>query len=149
VKTVAEILREKSNPSVVTVSPDSSVFDAIKTMAERSIGAVVVVDGDTVLGMLSERDYARKVVLQDRSSRSTKVRDIMTDSVYYVGPGDTREHCMAMMTERHFRHLPVLENERLIGLLSIGDLVKDVMSEQKFIIHELERYISGGSGAGG
>ena len=96
-KTVAEILREKPNQSVVTVSPDSSVYDAIKTMAERSIGAVVVVEGDTVLGMLSERDYARKVVLQDRSSRSTKVRDIMTDSVYYVGPGDTREHCMACL----------------------------------------------------
>jgi len=144
VKTVAEILREKSDPSVVTVSPDSSVFDAIKTMAERGIGAVVVVEGETVLGMLSERDYARKVVLQDRSSRSTKVRDIMTDSVYYVGPADTREHCMAMMTERHFRHLPVIENQKLIGLLSIGDLVKDIMSEQKFIIHELERYISGG-----
>ncbi|WAI86016.1 MULTISPECIES: CBS domain-containing protein [Achromobacter] len=143
-KTVAEILREKSNHSVVTVSPDSSVFDAIKTMAERGIGAVVVVEGETVLGMLSERDYARKVVLQDRSSRSTKVRDIMTDSVYYVGPADTREHCMAMMTERHFRHLPVIDKQKLIGLLSIGDLVKDVMSEQKFIIHELERYISGG-----
>lgn len=143
VKTVAELLREKANHAVVTVSPDSSVFDAIKTMADRSIGAVVVVEGDVVLGMLTERDYARKIVLQDRSSRTTKVRDIMTESVYYVGPADTREHCMAMMTERHFRHLPVIDKDKLVGLLSIGDLVKDVMSEQKFIIHELERYISG------
>jgi CBS domain-containing protein len=146
VKTVAELLREKTNHAVVTVSPDSSVFDAVKTMAERSIGAVVVVEGEVVLGMFTERDYARKIVLQDRSSRTTKVRDIMTDSVYYVGPADTREHCMAMMTERHFRHLPVIDNDKLIGLLSIGDLVKDVMSEQKFIIHELERYITGERG---
>ncbi|SEJ89603.1 CBS domain-containing protein [Achromobacter sp. NFACC18-2] len=145
-KTVAELLREKANHAVVTVSPDSSVFDAVKTMADRSIGAVVVVEGEVVLGMLTERDYARKIVLQDRSSRTTKVRDIMTDSVYYVSPTDTREHCMAMMTERHFRHLPVIENDKLIGLLSIGDLVKDVMSEQKFIIHELERYITGERG---
>ncbi|HAP26526.1 MAG: CBS domain-containing protein [Achromobacter sp.] len=145
-KTVAELLREKANHAVVTVSPDSSVFDAIKTMADRGIGAVVVVEGDVVLGMLTERDYARKIVLQDRSSRTTKVRDIMTDSVYYVSPTDTREHCMAMMTERHFRHLPVIDNDKLIGLLSIGDLVKDVMSEQKFIIHELERYITGERG---
>jgi CBS domain-containing protein len=146
VKTVAELLREKANHAVVTVTPDSSVFDAIKTMADRGIGAVVVVEGDVVLGMLTERDYARKIVLQDRSSRTTKVRDIMTDSVYYVSPTDTREHCMAMMTERHFRHLPVIDNDKLIGLLSIGDLVKDVMSEQKFIIHELERYITGERG---
>ncbi len=145
-KTVAELLREKANHAVVTVSPDSSVFDAIKTMADRGIGAVVVVEGDVVLGMLTERDYARKIVLQDRSSRTTQVRDIMTDSVYYVSPTDTREHCMAMMTERHFRHLPVIDNDKLIGLLSIGDLVKDVMSEQKFIIHELERYITGERG---
>jgi len=146
VKTVAEILREKANQSVVTVSPDASVFEAVRIMAERSIGAVVVVQGDEVLGMLTERDYARKIVLQDRSSRTTKVRDIMTDSVYYVGRAYTREHCMAMMTERHFRHLPVIEDGKLIGLLSIGDLVKDVMSEQKFIIHELERYITGERG---
>jgi len=146
VKTVAELLREKANHSVVTVSPDASVFDAISIMAERSIGAVVVVQGDSVLGMLTERDYARKIVLQDRSSRTTKVRDIMTDSVYYVSRTDTREHCMAMMTERHFRHLPVIEDGKLVGLLSIGDLVKDVMSEQKFIIHELERYITGERG---
>lgn len=145
-KTVAEILREKANQSVVTVSPDASVFEAVRIMAERSIGAVVVVQGDEVLGMLTERDYASKIVLQDRSSRTTKVRDIMTDSVYYVGRADTREHCMAMMTERHFRHLPVIEDGKLIGLLSIGDLVKDVMSEQKFIIHELERYITGERG---
>ncbi len=142
-KKVAEILREKSNPAVVTVAPDSSVYDAIRTMAERGIGAVVVLDGETVLGMLTERDYARKIVLQDRSSRTTKVRDIMTESVYYVRPEDTREHCMALMTERHFRHLPVIHEQKLVGLVSIGDLVKDVMSEQKFIITELERYISG------
>ena len=145
-KKVAEILREKANPPVVTVTPDSSVYDAIKTMAERSIGAVVVAQGDEVLGMLTERDYARKIVLQDRSSRTTKVREIMTDSVFYVRPEDTREHCMALMTERHFRHLPVIQDQKLVGLVSIGDLVKDVMSEQKFIITELERYISGEHG---
>ena len=124
------------------MAPDSSVYDAIRTMAERGIGAVVVVDGETVLGMLTER-----LRPQDRAagppSRTTKVRDIMTDSVYYVRPEDTREHCMALMTERHFRHLPVIHEQKLVGLVSIGDLVKDVMSEQKFIITELERYISG------
>ena len=141
-KKVAEILREKSNPAVVTVAPDSSVYDAIRTMAERGIGAVVVVDGETVLGMLTERDYARKIVLQDRSSRTTKVRDIMTDSVYYVRPEDTREHCMALMTERHFRHLPVIHEQKLVGRCRSAT-GQDVMSEQKFIITELERYISG------
>ncbi len=143
VKKVAEILREKANQSVVTVSPDSSVFDAIKTMAERGIGAVVVAQGDEVVGMLTERDYARKIVLQDRSSRTTLVREIMSDPVYYVRPEDTREHCMALMTERRFRHLPVIQDNKLVGLVSIGDLVSDVMKEQKFIITELERYISG------
>ena len=128
------------------MSAHVSTRGSVGSVMRRGIGAVVVVEGDVVLGMLTERDYARKIVLQDRSSRTTKVRDIMTDSVYYVGPADTREHCMAMMTERHFRHLPVIDNDKLIGLLSIGDLVKDVMSEQKFIIHELERYITGERG---
>lgn len=145
-KKVAEILKEKAGPAVVTVTPDTSVYEAIKTMAERGIGAVVVSDGDTVLGMLTERDYARKIVLQDRASRSTKVRDIMTDSVFYVRPEDTREHCMALMTERHFRHLPVIQDQKLVGLVSIGDLVKDLMNEQQLIITELERYITGAHG---
>jgi CBS domain-containing protein len=145
-KTVAEILLSKGNQTVHSVRPDTSVYEAIRLMSERGIGAVLVMEQDRIAGIMTERDYARKVILMDRSSKSTPVRDIMSPSVICVSPSDTNEACMALMTERRLRHLPVLDDGRLVGMISIGDLVKDIMSEQKFIIEQLELYISGTQG---
>ncbi|MGE5129472.1 MAG: CBS domain-containing protein [Sphingomonadaceae bacterium] len=144
--TVAQILKSKPEQSVATISPEASVFEAVQKMAEKNIGALVVMEGGKVVGMVSERDYARKVTLMARSSRDTAVRDIMTGRVMYVRPDQTNEECMALMTENRLRHLPVMQGERLVGLISIGDLVKDIISEQKFIIEQLEHYIAGGLG---
>lgn len=145
-KAVSELLKSKADKSVFTISPDAPVYDALKLMAERSIGAVIVLEDDEVVGIVTERDYARKVVLKNRSSDTTRVREIMTEAVIYVQPTDTNESCMALMTERRLRHLPVMEDGKLIGIISIGDLVKDIISEQQFIIHQLERYIAGAQG---
>jgi len=112
-------------------------------MAERSIGALVVTEGAKIVGIVSERDYARKVVLHGRSSENTLVRDIMSSPVMYVRPDHTNEDCMALMTENRLRHLPIMEKGELLGLISIGDLVKDIISEQQFIIDQLEHYIRG------
>ncbi len=142
-KTVAEILKSKANPMVYTIGPDSSVYEAIKMMAQYSIGALVVREGEQVVGIVTERDYSRKVILKDRSSSSTPVRDIMTSTVVYVQPGDDNQACMALMTELRVRHLPVMNDGHLVGLISIGDLVKDIINEQEFIITQLERYITG------
>ena len=144
--TVAQILKAKPDQAVATISPEASVFEAVQKMAEKNIGALVVVEGGKVVGMVSERDYARKIALMARSSRDTAVRDIMTARVMYVRPDRTNEECMALMTENRLRHLPVMQGERLVGLISIGDLVKDIISEQKFIIEQLEHYIAGGLG---
>jgi CBS domain-containing protein len=140
---LAQILDSKPDHTVYTITPSASVFDAVKLMAEKSIGALVVVEGEKVVGIITERDYARKVVLMSRSSKDADVRDIMTTSVMYVLPSQTSEECMALMTEHRLRHLPVIDKGRLIGLISIGDLVKDIISEQKLIIQQLEHYISG------
>ncbi len=142
-KTVSEILKSKSDTTVHTIAPDAPVLDAIKRMAEHRIGALLVTEGERVVGIVTERDYARKVVLKGRSSRETPVRDIMTPDVMYVRPAQTTDDCMALMTDKRLRHLPVMEGERLIGLVSIGDLVKDVISEQKFLIEQMQHYISG------
>jgi len=142
-KTVAEILKTKADHAVHTISPDATVLDAISTMAEQGIGALPVMEDGQIVGIITERDYARKVILKQRSSATTKVRDIMTRAVIYVQPGDTNQNCMALMTERRLRHLPVMANNQLIGLISIGDLVKDIIAEQQFIIDQLERYIAG------
>jgi CBS domain-containing protein len=144
--TVAQILKTKPDQTVASISPEASVFEAVQKMAEKNIGALVVVEGGKVVGMVSERDYARKVALMARASRDTPVRDIMTGRVMYVRPEQTNEECMALMTENRLRHLPVMQGERLVGLISIGDLVKDIISEQKFIIEQLEHYIAGGLG---
>jgi len=144
VKAVAEILKAKPIKDVVTISPDAPVYDAIKLMADYGIGALVVMEDERVVGMVTERDYARKVVLMNRSSSTTMVREIMSEDVLYVRPTDSNESCMAIMTENRLRHLPVIENDKLVGIISIGDLVKDIISEQQFIIHQLERYIAGG-----
>lgn len=118
------------------------MYDALSLMAARNIGALVVLEGDRIAGLVTERDYARKIALMDRSSKDTPVRDIMTSQVLYVRPGQSSEECMALMTENRLRHLPVLEQGKLVGLVSIGDLVKDVISEQKFLIEQLEHYIA-------
>jgi CBS domain-containing protein len=140
---VADILKTKADRSVHTIAPHASVLDAVKLMAEKNVGALVVVEGERVVGIVSERDYARKVALMSRSSKDTPLRDIMSSPVMVVRADRRSDECMALMTEHRLRHLPVMEGERLIGLVSIGDLVKDVISEQQFIIEQLEHYISG------
>jgi CBS domain-containing protein len=145
-KSVAHILKSKPDLTVYTIGPTASVFDALKLMAEKSIGALVVTEGEQVVGIITERDYARKVILMARSSKDTPVRDIMTSSVMYVRPDHTSEECMVLMTENRLRHLPVVDSGKLVGLISIGDLVKDIISEQKFIIEQLEHYITGERG---
>ena len=142
-KIVAHILKSKPEQTVYTITPMASVFDAVKLMAEKNIGALPVIEGETFVGIITERDYARKIVLMARSSKDTLVRDIMTSSVMYVRPDQTSEECMVLMTENRLRHLPVMDSGKLIGLISIGDLVKDIISEQKFIIQQLEHYITG------
>ena len=144
-KSVAQILKGKADNQVVTVPPSTSVYEALRVMGERNIGAVLVADGDRILGIFTERDYARKIVLRGLSSRETRVSEIMASPVLYVRPEQSNEECMALMTDNRLRHLPVLENGRLVGMLSIGDLVKDLISEQRFIIEQLGNYISGNS----
>ena len=145
-KTVTEILKQKGDQAIHALAPTALVFEALQLMAQKNIGALLVMENDQIVGMFSERDYARKVILMERSSKNTPVREIMTTEVIYVRPDQTSEECMALMTENRIRHLPVVDGGKLIGLLSIGDLVKDIISEQKFIIDQLEHYISGQRG---
>ena len=145
-KSVASILKSKPDPNVFTIAPTASVFDALKLMAEKNIGALVVMEGEQVVGIITERDYARKVILMARSSKETPVRDIMASPVMYVRLDHTSEQCMMLMTGNRLRHLPVMDSGKLVGLISIGDLVKDIISEQKFIIEQLEHYITGERG---
>ena len=145
-KSVAHILKAKADQRVYSIAPGASVLDAVNLMAERNIGALVVMEGEKIVGIITERDYARKIVLMARSSQDTPVRDIMTASAMYVSPVQTNEECMALMTETRVRHLLVVDTGKLIGLISIGDLVKDIISEQKFIIEQLEHYITGERG---
>ncbi len=141
-KTVQQLLQAKGSETWC-IAPDATVFDAIKLMSEKEIGALVVTSNDAMIGILSERDYARKVLLKGRSSRRTPVRDIMSPDVIYAEPDQNVEHCMNVMTEKRIRHLPVLENGRLVGIVSIGDLVKSIISEQQETIEQLESYIRG------
>ncbi len=145
-KTAADLLKSKAHQSVHTIAPAASVFDAVKLMAEKDIGALLVMQGDKVAGIVTERDYARKVALRSRSSRETSVYEIMTSEVMFVRPSQTSEECMVLMTENRLRHLPVIDGSKLLGLISIGDLVKDIIAEQQFIIQQLEHYISGERG---
>jgi CBS domain-containing protein len=126
-----------------SVGPGENVYSAIKKMADEDVGSVLVLDGATLVGILTERDYARNVVLKGRSSPQTLVRDIMSTQVAYVEPDATVEDCMALMTEKRVRHLPVVEDEAVVGIISIGDLVKSVIDEQRFTIRQLETYFSG------
>ncbi len=139
---VSDILSTKGR-NVWSIEPDASVYDAMKLMADKGVGALIVREGERVAGVISERDYARKVILEGRSSRTTQVREIMTSHVLYAGPEQSVEECMAIMTDKRVRHLPVLEQGRLIGVISIGDLVKAIISEQQFRIEQLEQYIKG------
>jgi len=145
-KTAANLLRSKAHQSVHTITPEASVFDAIQLMADKNIGALLVMEAEEVAGIITERDYARKIVLMSRSSKQTPVREIMTSTVMYVRPDQTSEECMVLMTENRLRHLPVIDDGRLLGIISIGDLVKDIIAEQKFTIEQLELYISGERG---
>ena len=142
-KTVAQILKSKPDGTVHHVAPTTTVLDAIKLMADKNIGALLVLEGDKIVGIITERDYARKVIVTGRSSKDTAVREVMTSQVMYVRPNQSNEECMALMTDNRVRHLPVMESGKLVGLISIGDLVKDIISEQKFIIEQLEHYITG------
>ena len=142
-KTAAQILKTKSDSTVYTMEPTATAHEAVRLMADKNIGALVVVEHGKVVGIVSERDYARKLVLMARSSRDTLLRDIMSSPVMYVHPEQTSDECMALMTENRLRHLPVMDGGQMIGLLSIGDLVKATISEQQFIIEQLEHYISG------
>jgi CBS domain-containing protein len=141
---VAEILKSKNDNTVHAIAPGDSVFDALQRMADKRIGALLVMEGETIVGIITERDYARKIALLGRKSTATLVRDVMTADVMYVRPTQTSQECMALMTENRLRHLPVVEGGKLVGLISIGDLVKDIISEQQFIIEQLEHYITGG-----
>ena len=141
-QTVKELLDAKGH-QVWSISPDASVFNAIQLMAEKEIGALLVMQADKPVGIISERDYARKVILKGRSSHETAVEEIMTTRVIVAHPDQRIEECMAVMTERRIRHLPVLEGESIVGMLSIGDLVKSIIAEQQFMIEQLEHYISG------
>ena len=140
-RTVRQLLEGKS-ADVFSISPDAAVIDAIRMMAERRVGALLVMEGARLAGIISERDYARKVVLQGRSSKDTPVRDIMTAGVITVGPNHTVEHCMQLVTDHRIRHLPVLEDGEVIGVISIGDLVKAVIEDQKIQLDQLQRYIA-------
>jgi CBS domain-containing protein len=140
--TIRQILEQKGS-QVWSVPPSSTVYDALRLLAERDIGALLVIEGEQLVGILSERDYARKVILKGKSSMKTEVSDIMTSRVIVVSPEHSMEEAMALMTDKRLRHLPVLEDDKVVGMVSIGDLVKAKIADQRFIIEQLERYISG------
>ena len=142
-KTVKEMLQGKEG-GILSIAPDSTVFEALKLMSDKNVGALPVLIGEKLVGIISERDYARKVILEGRSSKDTLAREIMTKDVIIVKPGNSNEECMALMTENHLRHLPVIENDRVIGIISIGDVVKAIISDQHFTINNLQDYIMHG-----
>jgi CBS domain-containing protein len=140
--TIRQLLREKGH-KIHAVSPESTVYDAIRKMADENIGSLVVMEGGKIVGIITERHYARNVVLKGRASPATRVREIMENNVLYAQPDQSVEECMAIMTDKRVRHLPVIEQGKEIGLVSIGDLVKSIISDQKFTIDQLEHFIRG------
>jgi CBS domain-containing protein len=140
--TVRSVLQSKGS-DIWSTAPDTSVFDALKVMAEKNVGALLVMEGNQLIGIFSERDYARKVVLKGESSHNIAIRNVMTSGVISVTPDQSIEDCMALMTGKHIRHLPVLENSKLVGLISIGDIVKAIISQHEDTIKQLENYITG------
>jgi CBS domain-containing protein len=140
---VRDILNAKDK-TVYTVPPDSTVYDALKLMSDKAIGALVVMDGDKVVGIFSERDYARKIALQGKTSKETLIKEIMSTDLLYVNPENSVEECMVLMTGKHVRHLPVFDKEEFVGIISIGDVVKSIISDKDFLIVQLSNYIAGG-----
>ena len=140
--TVRDLLKAKGY-EVYSISPDATVYDALKLMSDKEVGALVVLEDEKLVGIISERDYARKVILKGKFSKDIPVREIMAPEILCVSPSQTVEACMALMTDKRIRHIPVLEEDRLIGIISIGDVVKSVLSEQKLRIDQLEHYIRG------
>jgi len=141
--TVKEILKDKSS-SILTISPEDTVYRALEIMADKNLGALVVLEGEKVVGLFSERDYARNIILQGKSSKSTLVKDLMNPKPCCVRPEHTLNDCMALIREKRTRHLPVLDGEKLIGIVSIGDVVKQYIVDKEFTIKQLENYIAGG-----
>ena len=140
--TVKQLLQGKGH-DIWSIGPEASVYDAVAMMADKEVGALLVMEGDSLVGVLSERDYARKVMLQGRSSTDTKIKEIMTSRVAYARPDQSVEDCMGMMTDKRVRHLPVMDGDKVLGIISIGDLVKAIIEEQQHVIKQLEQYISG------
>ena len=143
IHTIGQLLEAKGK-DIWSISPHVTVFEALRIMAKKDIGALLVIDKEKLVGIFSERDYAQKVILKGKSSKDTNVGELMTTEVFYIDPKNTLHECMAIMTVKHIRHMPVLENDQLIGMLTLGDVVKQIISEQEFTIRELEKYISGG-----
>jgi CBS domain-containing protein len=143
VKTIKEVLNDKGH-AIYDISPDALVIEALREMADRNVGALLVRDGDDLVGLISERDYARKVILKDKASKHIPVSEIMTNHVVCVAPGQTVDACMALMTSKRIRHLAVMDEGRLVGVVSIGDVVKAIIDHHEFTIQQLEHYISGG-----
>jgi len=141
-KLVSELLRAKER-EIWSVRPDSFVLEALNLMADKNVGALLVFEEEKLVGIFSERDYARKVILKGKASKDTTVKEIMSSKVLYVKPEQSVEECMALMTDKHIRHLPVLEENQVVGVISIGDVVKAIISDQDFMIHQLESYITG------
>ena len=142
-KTIKRLLEAKGY-DIWSITPDASVYEAIKLMADRNVGALLVLESGKLVGVISERDCTRRLILEERAAKDTQVREVMTSGVIYVRPDQTIEDCMALMTAKRVRHLPVFADDQLIGIVSIGDLVKDIISEQEFVIQQLEHYIKGG-----
>lgn len=140
-KTLQQILDSKKHKEVISIAPHRPVFDALVVLAEYKIGALVVLEGEKLVGIFSERDYAREVVLKGRSSKTTQISEVMTDKVLFAHPNDTVEQAMSLMSEKRIRHLPVVENEKVVGVLSIGDLVKETIAYQQDLIKQLQSYI--------
>jgi CBS domain-containing protein len=142
-KTLQQLLNEKKFKEIISITPNRPVFDALVIMAEYKIGALVVIDHEKLVGVFSERDYAREVILKGRSSKNTQINEVMTHKVLVGQPSDTVEYAMSLMSDKRIRHLPVLEDDKVIGVLSIGDLVKETIAYQKDLIKQLESYIQG------
>jgi CBS domain-containing protein len=142
-KTLHQLLATKKHKEVISIAPHRPVFDALVVLAEYQIGALVVLEGDKLVGIFSERDYAREIILKGKSSKTTSISEVMSTNVLTTKPSDTVEDAMTIMSEKHIRHLPVLENNKVIGMLSIGDLVKETIDYQQRLIKQLESYITG------
>lgn len=138
--TVRQLLQDKGH-EVSSIEPNKSVYDAMQLMAAKNVGALLVLEAGKLIGIISERDFSRKAIMLDKPLRDILVKEIMTSKVVYVNPGNTTEDCMTLVTEMRSRHLPVLENDQIVGIISIGDLVKDAISDREFVIDQLERYI--------